>query len=58
MSWHQLAAADLAAEEAAQARCIDDALADAGVDPYTPVDRLPERGGWALVRHFVDGEDE
>lgn len=37
---------------------IDDALAAAGVDPYTPVDRLPERGAWALAIHMVYGDDE
>lgn len=55
MSWHNLAAEELAAEEAGN---IDDALAQAGVDPYTPVDRLPERGAWALAIHMIYGDDE
>lgn len=40
-----------------------EALIEAGVDPdYTPVDRLPIEGSWALVRQFnedngIDNEE-
>lgn len=57
--WHTLAASDLAADEVEQAAgCMDDVLALYGVDPYTPVDRLPERGSWALVTYMIEGYDE
>lgn len=56
--WHAMAAADIAAEEYAEAASMDDALAAAGVDPRTPTDRLPERGSWALALHLGHGDDD
>lgn len=52
MSWHNIAADELQAEEQGEALSMDDALTDAGVDPYTSVDRLPLRGSIALAAYL------
>lgn len=36
-----------------------EALEEAGVDPdFTPVDRLPTHGAWAIAEHFADLNEE
>lgn len=38
---------------------IDDAMEDAGVDPdFTPTDRVPEQGLWAIRQSYMEQNGE